>query len=144
MTNFTDFLQSALQESFFNFTLYAIFGISVFWLVWKGLKNIWHWRRIQPKSEQRKHFFSHDILFSFGSILLAGFLTALITLLDQLGYMKLYWDINAYSTTWGILQLFFFSSFTTPIFTGLIDSCIIRRSIVGCIKRITKVRILLL
>jgi len=113
MTNFTDFLQSALQESFFNFTLYAIFGIAVFWLVWKGLKNVWRWRRIQPKSEKRKHFFSHDILFSFGSILLAGFLTALITLLDQLGYMKLYWDINKYGTT-------------------------------GCIKRITKVRILLL
>ncbi|MBM3184969.1 MAG: hypothetical protein FJZ67_01595, partial [Bacteroidetes bacterium] len=86
MENLNSFIQSALKESFFNFILYLIFGIAVFWLVWKGLKNVWRWRRIQPKNEQRKHFFSHDILFSFGSILLAGFLTALITLLDQLGY----------------------------------------------------------
>ena len=116
MTNFTNFLQSALKESFFNLTLYAVFGIAVFWLVWKGLKNVWRWRRIQPKSEQRKHFFSHDILFSFGSILLAGFLTAFITLLDQLGYMKLYWDINAYGITWGILQLFFLLFFYDAYF----------------------------
>ena len=34
-------------------------GIAVFGLVWKGLKNVWRWRRIQPRSEHRKHFFSH-------------------------------------------------------------------------------------
>ena len=61
----TSFFQTFLHESFFNFTLYFVFGIAVFWLVWKGLKNVWRWRRIQPKSEQRKHFFGHDILFSF-------------------------------------------------------------------------------
>ena len=27
--------------------------IAVFWLVWKGLKNVWRWRRIQPRSEPR-------------------------------------------------------------------------------------------
>lgn len=116
MTNFTDILQSTLKESFFNLTLYTVFGIAAFWLVWKGLKNVWRWRRIQPQSEQRKHFFSHDVLFSFGSILLAGFLTALIALLDQCGYMKLYWDIIAYGTTWGILQLFFLLFFYDAYF----------------------------
>ena len=105
MSNLNNFLQSGLQESFFNLTLYAVFGIAVFWLVWKGLKNVWRWRRIQPKSEQRKHFFSHDVLFSIGSVLLAGVLTAFITFLDQLGFMKLYWDFNAHSSVWGGLQL---------------------------------------
>jgi sterol desaturase/sphingolipid hydroxylase (fatty acid hydroxylase superfamily) len=75
-------------------------------LVWKGLKNVWRWRRIQPQSEQRKHFFNHDILFSIGSVLLAGVLTAFITLLDQLGFMKLYSDFNSHSAVWGGLQLF--------------------------------------
>ena len=82
-----------------------MFGVAVFLSVWVLLKNKWRWRRIQPKNEQRKHFFRHDILYSFGSILLAGFLTAIITLLDQLGYMKLYWDFNTHSIVWGALQL---------------------------------------
>ena len=116
MTNLLDFLQSALQESFFNLVLYAIFGVAVFLLVWVLLKSNWRWRRIHPKSEQRKHFFSHDILFSFGSILLAGFLTAFITFLDQLGYMKLYWDFNAYSLLWGGVQLFALLFFTDTYF----------------------------
>jgi sterol desaturase/sphingolipid hydroxylase (fatty acid hydroxylase superfamily) len=116
MPNLTNFLQSGLQESFFNLVLYAFFGVAVFLSVWVLLKNKWRWRRIQPNNEQRKHFFRHDILYSFGSILLAGFLTAIITLLDQLGYMKLYWDFNTHSIVWGALQLFVLILFTDAYF----------------------------
>jgi len=116
MFSMTDFLFASLQEAFFNLMLYVIFGATVFLLVWGLLKNKWRWRRIQPKSEQRRHFFSHDLLFSFGSILLAGVLTALITFLDQLGFMKLYWDFNAHSSIWGFLQLLFLIFFYDAYF----------------------------
>jgi len=99
-------MQSSFKESFFNFTLYLVFGILVFCIVWLVLKNKWRWRRIQPRNEHRKHFFSHDILFSIASIIMAGFLTALINWLDSLGYMKLYWDFNSYNLVWSSLQLF--------------------------------------
>jgi hypothetical protein len=101
MFSMTDFLFASLKEAFFNLMLYVIFGLAVFAVVWRLLTVVWRWRRIQPKSEQRRHFFSHDVLFSLGSILLAGVLTALITFLDQLGFMKLYWDFNAHSSIWG-------------------------------------------
>lgn len=116
MSSITDFLLHSLQESLFNFVLYAIFGMSVFLLVWKLLNKKWRWRRIQLKSEHRKHFFSHDILYSFGSILLAGVLTALITLLDQLGFMRLYWGFNEHSAVWGGCQLFVLIVFTDTYF----------------------------
>ena len=105
MSSFFNFLQSAFKETFFNFTLYLFFGILVFYIVWLILKNKWRWRRIQPRNEHRKHFFRHDILFSIASIIMAGFLTALINWLDSLGYMKLYWDYNTHSSVWGSLQL---------------------------------------
>ena len=39
-------------------SLICSIGIAVFGLFCKGLKNVWRWRRIQPKSEHRKHFLS--------------------------------------------------------------------------------------
>jgi sterol desaturase/sphingolipid hydroxylase (fatty acid hydroxylase superfamily) len=116
MTGLNKFIQSILQESLFNLVLYAVFGIAAFLMVWIVLKNKWRWRRIQPKKENRTHFFRHDILFSLGSVVLAGFLTALITLLDKMGYMKLYWDFNEYGITWGILQFFFLLFFYDAYF----------------------------
>jgi sterol desaturase/sphingolipid hydroxylase (fatty acid hydroxylase superfamily) len=116
MSSFINFLQSVFKESFFNFTLYLFFGILVFYIVWLLLKNKWRWRRIQARNENRKHFFRHDILFSLGSVVLAGFLTALITLLDKMGYMKLYWDFNEYGIAWGILQFFFLLFFYDAYF----------------------------
>jgi sterol desaturase/sphingolipid hydroxylase (fatty acid hydroxylase superfamily) len=106
MSFLINFLQNTLKESIFNLFLYVSFGVVVFLLVWKLLKNRWRWRRIQIKNEHRKHFFSHDLLFSLGSVLLAGVLTALINILDRLGFMKLYWDFNEQNLVWGSLQLF--------------------------------------
>ena len=116
MNSFTQFLRNSIEESVLNFTLYVMFGILVFLLVWQLLKNAWRWRRIQPKNEFRKHFFRHDILFSFGSILMAGMLTAILTLLDQMGLMKLYWDFKAHSTVWGYLQPVVLIFFTDAYF----------------------------
>ncbi len=116
MTTIKDFIATALQESMFTLGLYLFFGIAVFVVVWIFLKKVWRWRRIQPRSESRTHFFRHDILFSVGSILLAGLLTACITLLDKCGYMKLYSDFNAYGSIWGIAQLFFLIFFYDAYF----------------------------
>lgn len=111
-----DFLFFSLKEVFFNAVLYLIFGIIVFVFVWIFLKKVWRWRRIQPRSEGRAHFFRHDILFSVGSILLAGLLTACITLLDKRGYMKLYSDFHAYGSFWGTTQIFFLIFFYDAYF----------------------------
>jgi len=116
MTTTEDFFVTALQESFFNLGLYLFFGIAVFAVVWITLKKVWRWRRIQPRNESRGHFFRHDILFSLGSILLAGLLTASITVLDKWGYMKLYSDIHAFGTFWGITQIFFLITFYDAYF----------------------------
>jgi sterol desaturase/sphingolipid hydroxylase (fatty acid hydroxylase superfamily) len=116
MTTTEDFFVTALQESFFNLGLYLFFGIAVFAVVWISLKKVWRWRRIQPRNESRGHFFRHDILFSLGSILLAGLLTASITVLDKWGYMKLYSDIHAFGTFWGITQIFFLITFYDAYF----------------------------
>jgi sterol desaturase/sphingolipid hydroxylase (fatty acid hydroxylase superfamily) len=116
MKTIENFIDTALQESLFNLGLYLFFGIAVFVVFWVLFKNVWRWRRIQPRSEGRAHFFRHDILFSFGSILLAGLLTACITLLDKWGYMKLYSDFNAYGSICGIAQLFFLIFFYDAYF----------------------------
>ena len=116
MKTIEDFIGTALLESLFNLGLYLFFGIAVFVVVWVLLKNVWRWRRIQPRSEGRAHFFRHDILFSVGSILLAGLLTASITLLDTWGYMKLYSDFHTYGSFWGIAQIFFLIFFYDAYF----------------------------
>ncbi|MFN6039291.1 MAG: sterol desaturase family protein, partial [Bacteroidota bacterium] len=111
-----NFFYGVLTESFFNLILYLVSGITIFLLVWVALKNRWRWRRIQPKKENRMHFFRHDILFSSASVLMAGILTTLITLLDKIGCMKLYWEFNQYGMTWGILQFFFLIFFYDAYF----------------------------
>jgi sterol desaturase/sphingolipid hydroxylase (fatty acid hydroxylase superfamily) len=116
MKTIENFIDTALQESLFNLGLYLFFGIAVFVVVWVLFKNVWRWRRIQPRSEGRAHFFRHDILFSVGSILLAGLLTACITMLDTWGYMKLYSDFHAYGSFWGIAQIFFLIFFYDAYF----------------------------
>ena len=82
----TDIIENSLKESVFNLLLYTVFGILVFVIVWILLKDRWRWRRIQPKSEHRKHHFRHDLLYSFASIVMAGCLTTVILMLDQAGY----------------------------------------------------------
>jgi sterol desaturase/sphingolipid hydroxylase (fatty acid hydroxylase superfamily) len=116
MSSLTHLLISIIEQSIVNLLLYVLFAGLSFWIVWKLLKSTWRWRRIQPKNEFRKHFFSHDILFSFGSVLLFGLLTALINILNQMGYMKLYWDFKSHSVLWGCLQLFFLILFYDTYF----------------------------
>jgi sterol desaturase/sphingolipid hydroxylase (fatty acid hydroxylase superfamily) len=111
-----NFLQSAVESTVFTLLMYLLVGALVFYIVWRVLKNRWRWRRIQPKSEDKKHFFRHDVLYSIGSVVMAGFLSALILYLDELGYMKLYWEYDSYTPVWAVFQLFFLIFFYDTYF----------------------------
>ncbi len=89
-----------------NFLRYVLVSGGAFLLFWKLLKSMIYHRRIQNREPEKKDFI-REILYSLSTMIIFSFVGIGIYFLNQMGYAKIYKDINEYGIAYFIFSIIF-------------------------------------